>query len=362
LPLANRVLILGHAGAPIALGRPEQVLRENWSVLDEAGVWLPEVAELALRLGERVSGPLPLTVDDAAVYFGGWRPEIPTPRRRSTSGRAAVTVRALSFTFPAGPAALRNVTTDIAQGALTAIVGPNGSGKTTFVSHLAGILAPPSGSVHVFGRDGRAVARHPEPTQIGFVFQNPEHQFLTRRVRDEVAWGLRRLKLPEAEVNERVDAELAGLGLLHLADVNPYKLSGGEKRRLSLATALVLHPRLLILDEPTFGQDRATSAALVQRLGELVDGGTTVIVVTHDMGLVASAADHVVLLVDGEVAYDGRPFGLFADSRLLQAGRLQRPPLLRLARQMGISDAPPLALATVNGWLAPAGARAGRTS
>jgi energy-coupling factor transport system ATP-binding protein len=362
LPLADRVLILGQAGAPIALGRPEQVLRENWSVLDKAGVWLPEVAELALRLSDRVTRPLPLTVDDATTYFGAWRPSISAPNLRSTSGRPAVTVRGLSFTFPGGSPALRDVSCDIPEAALTAVVGPNGSGKTTFVSHLSGILAPPRGSVYVFDRDGRAVARRPEPTQIGFVFQNPEHQFLTRRARDEVAWGLRRLKLPEAEVNERVAAELAGVGLLHLADVNPYKLSGGEKRRLSLATALVLHPRLLVLDEPTFGQDRATSSALVQRLHELVDGGTTVVVVTHDMGLVASQADHVVLLIEGKVAYEGRPTGLFADTRLLQAGRLERPPLLRLARKLGMGDAPPLSLATVAGWLVPAEAAAGLAS
>jgi energy-coupling factor transport system ATP-binding protein len=182
------------------------------------------------------------------------------------------------------------------------------------------------------------------------VFQNPEHQFLTRRVFDEVAWGLRHLHLAEREIIRRVDAELTSAGLGQLADANPYQLSGGEKRRLSLATALVLQPRLLILDEPTFGQDRATSAALTARLRGLLEAGTTVVVVTHDMRLAATEAHHVVLLVGGQVAFEGGPTELLADDTLLARGRLLRPPLLELARRFGLSN-PPLALAGVDGWL-----------
>ena len=109
----------------------------------------------------------------------------------------------------------------------------------------------------------------------------------------------------EDEIARRVLSELSRLGLEHLADVNPYKLSGGEKRRLSLATALLLEPGLLVFDEPTFGQDRSTSAALVERMHQLIAQGSTIILVTHDMRLVANDADHVVMLIDGHVAFDG---------------------------------------------------------
>src|SRR5207245_1223756 len=117
------------------------------------------------------------------------------------------------------PMVLCDVDFEVPDSRLTAIVGPNGSGKTTLVAHLAGIHASPAGTVTVFGGDGRTLARRPDPEIVGFVFQNPEHQFLTHRVVDEVAWGLRRLHLPQPEIVERVEAELAGLALGHLGAV-----------------------------------------------------------------------------------------------------------------------------------------------
>jgi energy-coupling factor transporter ATP-binding protein EcfA2 len=349
LELADRVLVLGPDGAPAAFGTPQEVLRARWRELAAGGVWLPEVAELALEKSP-LTGTVPLSVDEAATQLAGWQPPTGPRSRRTGATVPAVQVRGLTFGYSEEPNVLRDVNCELPEGRLTAIVGPNGSGKTTLVAHLAGIHAPPAGAVMVFGRDGRTLARHPDPQTVGFVFQNPEHQFLTHRVFDEVAWGLRRLRLPEREIVPRVEAELASLGLAHLGVANPYSLSGGEKRRLSLATALVLTPRLLVLDEPTFGQDRATSAALATRLRSLVDGGTTVVIVTHDMRLVATEADHVVLLVGGRVAYQGPPARLLADDALLARGRLVRPPLLELARRLGIDD-PPLTLASVAGWL-----------
>jgi energy-coupling factor transport system ATP-binding protein len=246
---------------------------------------------------------------------------------------------------------LNDVRCALPAGRLSAVVGPNGSGKSTLVAHLAGILRPPKGAVDVLGRDGYDLARRPQPDVVGFVFQNPEHQFLTNRVFDEVAWGPRRARLAEAEVRARTEDELSRLGLGHLTGASPHKLSGGEKRRLSLATALVLRPRLLVLDEPTFGQDANTTDALLERLRRLLDAGTTVVIVTHDMRLLATCADHVLLLAGGRVAYEGPVAPLLEDDALLEAGQLLRPPLLELARRLDPSAPPDPALAALDAWL-----------
>jgi energy-coupling factor transport system ATP-binding protein len=168
------------------------------------------------------------------------------------------------------------------------VTGPNGAGKSTLALVLGGLIAPTAGTVRGFG-DPKPPHRWKAATltrRIGSVFQNPEHQFVTSRVRDELAVGLRH----PASI---VDDLLSRLRLTHLAEANPYTLSGGEARRLSVATALAAAPRLLILDEPTFGQDRTTWFSLAQLLAELRDEGHGAIAITHDDAFVTTVADRV---------------------------------------------------------------------
>jgi energy-coupling factor transport system ATP-binding protein len=176
-----------------------------------------------------------------------------------------------------------------------AVTGPNGAGKSTLALTLGGLLAPTSGRVRAFGDDRPPHRwRAAELTRrIGSVFQNPEHQFVTSRVADELALGPRRLG---REAGPVVDELLSRLRLAHLAGANPYTLSGGEARRLSVATALATAPRLLVLDEPTFGQDRRTWIELMDLLAGLRDAGHGVVAVTHDEAFVRSLADRVVEL------------------------------------------------------------------
>ncbi|HEY0409833.1 MAG TPA: ABC transporter ATP-binding protein, partial [Candidatus Dormibacteraeota bacterium] len=182
-------------------------------------------------------------------------------------------------------------------GEVLAVAGPNGAGKSTSALVLGGLLAPTSGRVDAAAGGAPHTWRAAALTRrIGSVFQNPEHQFVTTRVADELALGPRRLGRPAAAVNATVDELLDRLRLTRLAGANPYTLSGGEARRLSVATALATAPRLLVLDEPTFGQDRRTWIELVDLLAGLRDEGHGIIAVTHDDDFVTTLADRVLPL------------------------------------------------------------------
>lgn len=224
---------------------------------------------------------------------------------------------------------LHEVDLDIGAGEFVAIVGANGAGKTTLLQAIAGVVPPPRGTVRIGGIDvGRADIRTLS-SRVGFVFQNPEHQFIALTVFDEIAHGLRLQRLPEAEVRERTDALLGRFGLRDKARIHPFLLSGGQKRRLSVGTALVAGAPVLALDEPTFGQDRSRADELLALLRELNDGGTTVIVVTHDMQLVTEYADRTIVLGGGRILRAAPTADVFADDALIDAAGLRLPPLRR---------------------------------
>jgi energy-coupling factor transport system ATP-binding protein len=178
-----------------------------------------------------------------------------------------------------------------------AIVGPNGSGKTTLALLLGGLLRPSAGAV--VGPEGQSIPLLPADQLariIGSVFQDPEHQFLMGSVRDELTLAPLRKRVSQADASSRATELMERLHLAPLAEANPFTLSGGEKRRLSVATALVEEPRVLILDEPTFGQDRRTAVELLDLLSGQRDVGTAVCFVTHDLPFAAALADRTVEL------------------------------------------------------------------
>ncbi|MBO4210827.1 ABC transporter ATP-binding protein, partial [Micromonospora echinofusca] len=202
------------------------------------------------------------------------------------------------------PPRLTAVDLTVRAGEALAVLGPNGTGKSTLALLLGGLLRPGTGRVVATPALGGTDARTPPhrwrapalARRIGSVFQDPEHQFVTRTVFDELALGPRRTGQPEDRVRAVVDGLLARLRLDRLAGANPYTLSGGEARRLSVATALATAPRLLVCDEPTFGQDRRTWRELVDLFADLRDDGHAILAVTHDADFVAALADRQVTL------------------------------------------------------------------
>ena len=365
----DRVVVLDHDGFLAADGSVDDVLRGRADDLHAMGVWLPVSTIAALRLrraGFRLD-PLPLTPDELRAALDA-EPALSTPapagvshaplpaasairtiepipdaaaaalRTRDESpnsgsakrGGDAPLIRVRSLTLRRGRTeVLHGVDLDVPRGAFVAVVGANGAGKTSLIQALAGVVSPPKGTVHVDGLDvGRADARTLS-SRIGFVFQNPEHQFIAHTVFDEIAHGLRRQRLPDDEVRHRTAALLERFGLEAKAESHPFLLSGGQKRRLSVGTALVAGAPVLVLDEPTFGQDRARADELLSLLSELNAEGTTIVVVTHDMQLVTDYADRTVVLADGRVLAEGATTELFADDALIARAGLRPPPLRR---------------------------------
>ncbi len=270
--LADRVLALAADGSPIDFGPPARVLERSGAQLREAGVWLP---------GERASVEGHLA-------------------RSEILGPLLVDARDLSFGYDPDKLVVRHVEMDLAAGERVALAGPNGSGKSTLGRLLVGLLRPTQGGVRL---DGADPARLPAPElarRAGYVFQDPEQQFLADRVDAEVQLGLRP---DERAVADEVMAGL-GLPLDRFAERSPYALSGGEQRRLSLACVLVRRPALLVLDEPTFGQDRHGYEGLLAILRERVAAGTCLVAATHDEHFIRDVAGRRIALDGGRVVAD----------------------------------------------------------
>jgi energy-coupling factor transport system ATP-binding protein len=341
----DRAVVLDKDGRLVADGTVDAVLQGRAEELHAMGVWLPTSTLAALRL--RQAGysldPLPLTPDQLRAALEA-EPPVPLPLAQSSpppesSAEPLISVRGLTLTRGRSTV-LHDIDLEVQRGDFVAVVGANGAGKTSLVQAIAGVVPPPRGTVHLDGLDvGRADART-LTSRIGFVFQNPEHQFVAHTVFDEVAHGLRLRGLPDTEVRERTEALLERFGLTAKAGTHPFLLSGGQKRRLSVGTALVAGAPVLALDEPTFGQDRARADELLGLLRELNRDGTTILVVTHDMQLVAEYADRMVVMAEGRVLTHGTTTDVFADADLVERAGLRLPPLARALR--GITGHPEL--------------------
>jgi energy-coupling factor transporter ATP-binding protein EcfA2 len=288
--LVDRVVVLDADGRLVADGVPSDVLQRQRDALLAAGVWVPGV-------------PLPSAMAaDAPGPGGPFEPVIVGEQLAIGRRRGAIVQAGLDVRLP--------------EGCSTVLTGPNGVGKSTLALTLGGLLAPLAG--RVVASDALADNLGTAPirwrsrellTRIGTVFQEPEHQFVTSTVRGELAVAPRALGLSAAEIDARADEVLARLRLDRLAGANPFTLSGGEQRRLSVAAVLVARPRVVILDEPTFGQDRVTWLELVRLLRDLVDDGVTLLSVTHDSAFREVLGDHRLELAAPSEAIASRSRG-----------------------------------------------------
>jgi len=244
-------------------------------------------------------------VEQAAdLIVDRWPRGAAAPREDRPLGAVTVVARDIAHRYRGAESeAVNDVALALHEGEISAIVGANGAGKSTLGLLLAGALRPSRGTVEVRG-------------DIAYVFQYPERGFLTATARNEIRYAARLGR----RIARYPDELLERFGLARLAEANPHSLSHGEKRRLSVASALVTSPSVLILDEPTFGQDLRNTRELVAILREERDRGTTVVLITHDLSLVAELADRAFAMAGGAIGFDGTPDELFARSDLWRFG------------------------------------------
>ena len=341
---ADNMILLAE-GRVVAQGAPRDVVNKHGNKILELGVWLPETTEIGLRL--KVKGKLkkqvPITVDDAVDALEEARFQISPPTEK-LERKENVLIHAQNVEFAYGNKfkALRGVSFEVKQGEIVAIVGQNGAGKSTLSKLLVGLQKPTSGDLLLFGRRANQWRVQDLATQIALVFQNPEHQFLCDTVREELEYSLLAQGIEDKTiVATRVQDMLKRLDITETSDSHPFSLSAGAKRRLGVATMLIAgSARLLIVDEPTYGQDRRLTESLMYLINNLRQEGITILMITHDMRLVDAHIDRAIVMANGQKIFDGSPDTLFQSPDILERASLRATTLRRLVdglRARGVS-------------------------
>jgi energy-coupling factor transport system ATP-binding protein len=341
---AADLVVLLEAGRVAARGTPAALLTDV-ARCARAGVRAADVPRLFAALG-LPDPPLDVATAAARLRARGLVPRPPAPPVPPPRPPLLV-VEGLTHVYPDGRRALAEVDVAFGRGELVALIGRNGSGKTTLAKHLNGLLTPTAGCVRLSGRDIAGLPLERLAQQVGYVFQDPDHQLFAATVAEEVAFGPRNLGLASAEVEARVEEALEAVGL-EGRDVDPFLLDKGARQRLAVAAVLALRPEVLVLDEPTTGLDFAEQQRMLALLARLNAAGRTIIVITHTPWVIAEYAQRVVLLAGGRVRYDGPVREFFADpARVAEAG-FEAPQVTRLGQHLGCT---PLSVEELVAWL-----------
>ncbi len=233
---------------------------------------------------------------------------------------------------------IENANLSVREGEFLALVGRNGAGKTTLAKCIIGLIRPSKGRIIVRGRDTREMKVADISSIIGYVFQNPERQFFSMSVWDEVAFGPRNLGMSSDEVEERVNRALESVDLSNLKDKHPRSLSRGQMQRLAIAIALAINPQAIILDEPTTGQDESSLKKIEEILRKLKKEGKAIILITHEMSMVSRLAERIVALSNGKIVFDGPTRKFFWDEYAVKKAGIGFPPIVQLLKALPDPD------------------------
>ena len=349
--LAHSAHVL-HEGELVASGSTVKAL--NTVLLDPVlSPLLPQIAQITGALRQRgVEIPLCWDVHSAGKALRpflrpprererGIRPRgeaegviFPQERRKDSPPVPRLTLENVYFVYATGSPALQGVTLTVEPGELLALVGPNGAGKSTLARLCNGLLKPTQGRVLVGPHDTRELSPAQLARWVGYVFQHPDHQIFAATVWEEIAFGPQNLNIPPAEVGQRVEEMLSLFGLHPYREKPPAVLGFGQRRKVALASVLAMQPRILILDEPTGGLDAKAARELMEYVSRYHQAGHTVILITHDMRLVAEWAPRTVVLYEGRILYDGPTRALFQRADILAQARLTPPPVTQLAQEL----------------------------
>ena len=342
--LMDRVIVLDH-GRLVAQGTPRQIFSDT-PLFQKFMICSPQVSQLAARL-ESAGRKLPLfpiTVDEACRDLEESLPSgspceparpVEQMAARPADGEAIICVDHLDFTYqPLDVRAVRDVSFTVRRGDFVALIGQNGSGKTTVLKNLLGLLKPTTGTVTVAGMDTRQVAVADMARHVGFVLQNPDQQLFAETVEDEVAYGPKNLGYAPEVIEERVSSALHLVGLEDKRKEFPPALAKGDRAKTVIASALALDPEIIILDEPTTGQDYRGCHQIMQIAYSLHEQGRTVVFVTHHMALVAEYARRVIVMCAGQIILDDYPERVFDQPEVVLKAHIIPPQITELGQAL----------------------------
>ena len=340
LPLVDRVLVMD-GGQIVRDGTVDEVLAAG----DIPRVFTrPAIIRLADKFGlelKTFSAEKFYTDLNVSKPLGKISPDEVKLPVSADSLTPIIEIRDVHYSYKNQTAALRGVSLTIHAGELVAILGRNGSGKTTLARHVIGLLQPHSGKVIVAGRDVASTPTHELTQEIGFCFQNPNHQLVAFNVRDEMTFGLKAHNIDPSEFDQRVQRALELVNLLDVAEAEIFDLGKGQKQRLALASVLTLEPKILIIDEPTTGQDPEMTREIFDILKHLNELGTTVLMITHRVDYAAAYASRAVVMNKGQIVFDGPVLELISNVEIMQANSLDLPDITKLALQLHKHGVPP---------------------
>lgn len=309
------------------------------------GVAIPRILELSERLMRR-GIPLKMTPLTSEALLEELSGRLRNNRRAgatasmTTESESIIEVMGISYTYPNGFKALEEVSLEIGRGEFVAIMGENGAGKTTLVKHFVGLLKPNEGRVLIDGLDTSHASVASLARKVGLVFQNPDDQLFAESVKEEIAFALRNFGYGDEVIAKRVNWALHLLDIERYRESSPFTLSGGERKRVALASILAWDPDVFVLDEPTIGQDYAQKERLRHFLMQLRSQGKTTIIVTHDVEFVAECGPRVVLMAEGRIIADGPAKRVLSDVETLEKASITPPEVVKVMRGLERYDLP----------------------
>ena len=231
-----------------------------------------------------------------------------------------------------GPKILDGLSLNIEEGEYVALIGQNGSGKTTLSKLIGGLNSPISGEIRIMGESVKDMAVQRRASLVGYCYQNPDHQIFLNTVEDEVAYGPKNLGLSKDEIEQRVVRALNAVGLLKYRKEEPYFAGKGERQKIAVASVLAMQPKLVVLDEPTTGLDWRDSQNMMRLIRAIRDAGHTIMIITHNMRLVAEHAQRVIVMCNGQIHLDGTPIEVFQHDAILEESFVHPPQITQFWR------------------------------
>ena len=348
----DRIALL-HEGRIELVASPSDFYAER-KLLERCGASASELTRISWATGCTYLSRPPLTLEEAKQAFA---PSISIPtaevrqEQKAPAQEAIIQAEHVRYAYDDGTPALQDIDFTLYRGEMLALLGPNGSGKTTFAKILAGIYRLSSGHLHVLGQDvAKRHVRAMLPRTVSYVFQNPDHQLFCRSVSDEIEFGLKHLEMPIEQRKKVLSETLEAVHLTNVRDEDPLFLSKGQRQRLAVAAVLALGPEIVIVDEPTTGQDYRSVTEIMNLLCERQRQGKTIVIITHDMTLVAEYCQRVVAFRNGKLSFTGTPEELFTSQEILQRTGLRPPSTAALVSRFRTQQPAFPPLLTIQQW------------